>query len=443
MATLVEKHHLNMTNQSGTNNNNKFWNIEIFDDGDTTVTYGRQGDDGQTSRKSHGSLSSAQAFANKMIRSKNKKGYLEISVVDSATITKSAAKNVSASNLESIAQNQIRSNNPNVVSLISYLTKVNAHNISNSTGGQITFNDTTGLFSTVQGVVGQDVIDQANDILVKIGDSVAKGKYNDTFDEYSNQYLSLIPQDFGRRKLNIKEFWADVQKVQSQKQILDSLQASLVTATSAPKTKKTVKTPEEQVFDVQLDLVECGKTIDRIKKKYHSSRQSAHACHHLDVKKVYSVDINTVSSAFAKDGKNCKNVWELFHGTRASNLLSILKGGLMMPSASSTNVTGKMFSGYPGKEGLYFSDQSTKSLNYAYGYWGGKQDNNCFMFLADVAMEDYYVPTGPSDGPFPKRGYDSTFAKARKSNVNNNEMIVYGTSKINLTYLIEFSPNGR
>ena len=65
------------------------------------------------------------------------------------------------------------------------------------------------------------------------------------------------------------------------------------------------------------------------------------------------------------------------------------------------------------------------------------------MFIVDVAMGNYYVPKGPHDGPFPKRGYDSTFAKANKYNVMNNEMVVYATSKVNLKYLIEFSPNGR
>ena len=90
--------------------------------------------------------------------------------------------------------------------------------------------------------------------------------------------------------------------------------------------------------------------------------------------------------------------------------------------------------------GVYFSDQSTKSLNYAYGYWGGGQaDNNCFMFLADVAMGKYFVPPGPSVR-LPLSGYDSTFAQAGKSGVVNNEMIVYKTCQINPRFLVEFAP---
>ena len=100
-----------------------------------------------------------------------------------------------------------------------------------------------------------------------------------------------------------------------------------------------------------------------------------------------------------------------------------------------------MFSGNGrvGKPGLYFSDQSTKSLNYAQGYWGhGSTDNNCFMFNCSVAMGKYYVPSGPSSN-LPKPGYDSTFAMANRSGVMNNEMIVYSVDRCNLDYLVEFS----
>ena len=91
-------------------------------------------------------------------------------------------------------------------------------------------------------------------------------------------------------------------------------------------------------------------------------------------------------------------------------------------------------------DGLYFSDQATKSLNYSYGYWdGGAKDDHCFMFLADVAMGKTYTPTR-TWGNLPHAGHDSTFAKAGVSGVANNEMIVYRTGQANLRYLIEFGP---
>jgi len=441
MGTLIEKRHFIKSDHK--KNNNKFWNVEIYDDGEVTVRYGRVGDSGQSRTYQKGSEAAGRKFAESKIRSKLRSGrngeiaYREIEIVEGGTTTQTAQKTVAKANLESVAKKQIKYNNPNVAKLITYLTKVNAHQISSATGGQITFNDTTGLFSTPMGIVTQGNIDDANDILVKIGDMVAKGRYTAKLGDLTNDYLMLVPQNIGRKRLDVNNFWSDLAKVQKQKSIVDALQASLVTATTQPGRKKTVKLPEEQVFDVQLDLVEDSKTLAHIKKMYGKTRQSRHACYHLDVKTIYKVDINTVRQAFELDGAKMDNIWELWHGTRASNLLSILKGGLVIPPASSSHCTGRMFG-----NGVYASDQSTKALNYAYGYWGGKADNNCFMFLLDMAMGNYHVPARYGSG-FPVRNTDSTFAKANKSGVMNNEMIVYRTSQVNLKYLVEFSPNGK
>jgi poly [ADP-ribose] polymerase len=442
MATLVREEKYIKSDLR--NNNNKFWYIEVYDDGSVVTKYGRVGDKGQQRSKNLGSQGAAENFAEKKIKEKLRAGrngeiaYRPLNVVDSGGVSKVATKPVGKSNLESLAQNQIRNNNPIVKELITKLTKDNAHDITSATGGQITFNDVTGLFSTPLGIITQEGIDDARNTLVSIGDLVAKQNYGEKLKNLTNDYLMLVPQDFGRRRLEVSSFWSDLQKVQAQNQIVDALQASYASATTDPTKVKTVDVPEEQVFDVQLDFVEDPKIWKMVKNMYGKTRQSVHACQHLDVKRIYAVKINGVDTAFQKDGAKMKNVWQLWHGTRSSNLLSILKGGLIIPPASSSHCTGRMFG-----NGIYASDQSTKALNYAYGYWDrNRKDNNCFMFLLDMAMGDFYVPSGPSRN-FPAKGYDSTFAKGRVSGVGNHEMIVYRTSQINLKYLVEFSPHGK
>jgi poly [ADP-ribose] polymerase len=89
--------------------------------------------------------------------------------------------------------------------------------------------------------------------------------------------------------------------------------------------------------------------------------------------------------------------------------------------------------------GVYFSDQSTKSLNYAAGYWDGKaSDERCYMFLADVAMGRPWHPDRTGASVKPPAGYDSVYARGGKDRVLNNEMIVYRTSQVNLKHLVEF-----
>ena len=112
------------------------------------------------------------------------------------------------------------------------------------------------------------------------------------------------------------------------------------------------------------------------------------------------------------------------------NIISIMKNGLVIPPKNASYTTGAMFG-----VGLYFSDQSTKSLNYSYGYWDGTRDSNCYMFLADVLMGKAYIPSRASG--YKPDGYDSIFAKAHKSGVMNNEMIVM-PCQAKLKYLIEF-----
>jgi len=161
---------------------------------------------------------------------------------------------------------------------------------------------------------------------------------------------------------------------------------------------------------------------------------SSHSCSHLKLNEAYTVKISTMKDKFEKQGKPIGNIRQLWHGTRVANVLSILHKGLFIPPSSASFCTGRMFG-----DGIYFSDQSTKSLNYSYGYWdGGSRDNNCFMFLCDVSLGKPYIPRGGFSGNKPPAGYNSTFAKAGQSGVQNNEFIVYDTVQCNLVYLCNF-----
>jgi poly [ADP-ribose] polymerase len=416
-------------------NNNKFWYIELYDNAMVVTRYGRVGKKEQRREKSFVSQGSAEVFYSDKIREKTREGrngeiaYRPLNVVQDGEAVE--GKVINDVRLKDIAVKQIKSKNKSIVQkMIEYFTSVNAHNITDATGGQITFNQTTGLFSTPLGIVTQANIDEANRLLVQIGDKVAKGEYDRKLEDLTNSYLMLVPQDLGMSKIHVESVFRNVQAVQRQKSIVDSLEASLASIASKP--VDDAKAEAEAIFDVELDLVTDSKIINSIKRKFKDGINQNHDSAGLKVKTVYAVRIAKEDDAF-KQGSIVGNIKELWHGTRVSNILSILKCGLVIPPSSSAHCTGRMYG-----DGLYFSDQSTKSLNYSHGYWGGSQDDNCFMFLAEVAMGKEYSASRGWGSSYPVAGYDSTFAKGGTA-VMNNEMVVYKTAQARLKYLVEFS----
>ena len=423
-------------------NHNKVWYASLMDDHSVFVEWGRVGKKLQSQTKNFGSESQARTFIEKKYREKIKKGYEDLDIVDTdmpVTQNTGSTKSVSGSQLKQIAKSQIKHSNPLVAKLIDYFTQTNAHQIMKATHGAITFNDTTGLFSTPLGIVGQNSIDEANDILVSVGDIVAANDHdNPDLMALSQRYLRYVPTDIGMKRFDPHMFWRSLAEVQAQKAILDSLQASLVSATSNPKTTKT-KTPkkkDEQVFDVQLGLVEDPKVVAKITKFYQTSKGSHYDVRSYKVKTVYTVNIASEREAFKKVGAKMDNIWTLFHGTAASNCLSILKQGLIIPPSSSGHCTGRLYG-----DGVYGSDMSTKALRYATGGWGGRTANRTFMFIMDMAMGSYYEPTNSNymSVRYPVKNYNSTFAKAGRGGIANNEMIAYSTNQVQLKYLVEFS----
>ena len=56
------------------------------------------------------------------------------------------------------------------------------------------------------------------------------------------------------------------------------------------------------------------------------------------MKAVFEVDIATEREAFEREGKKIGGIVEAFHGSSHANILSILKGGLVVPPSSDPHV---------------------------------------------------------------------------------------------------------
>lgn len=406
-----------------TNNNNKHWTGTVTDNYDVILEWGRVGDSTQKKVKPFDSQYSAENFLDSKVKEKKRKGYSELNTL-SGTVT----VNHDISNLSDIAKKQIVSDDE-TEKLIDRLSKANVHKILEST--TLTFSNDTGLFATPLGIVTNDSIIEARQTLNSMSSYVQNKNFeNPDYITLLNKYLRLIPQKVGR-KLQ-PTIYADLDAIKAQNDIIDSLEVSYQQSISNPVNPDVQSVIAPKIFSCEIKTINDQSIIDYINKKFKETMQSMHSSSNLKVKKVYSVKIDKHYNDFEQHGRQIGNIMELWHGTKISNLLSILKSGLIIPPSGNPNVTGRMFG-----DGIYFSDQSTKALNYSNGYWSGNKENNCFMFLADVAMGKSFTPN-TYGGRLPEPGYDSTFAKARISSVSNNEMIVYKLHQANLKYLIEF-----
>lgn len=418
------------------NNNNKYWYITLFDDATTLVEYGRVGAKGAKSDKQHDSDDKALKFYETKCKSKEKgkkgqEGYRKLDTM----ATSGTSTNSGPLDLEAIVEEQIKSSSVDTKKLLRYFIKQNIHNITSNTA--ITYNKQSGLFETPCGAVTKKSIDEARVILNSINKYMNHtDKCERRYGKLVSEYLMLIPMNIGMRGFNPNEIFGNSSDITKQENILDSLEATCEAILNSATDEDGEKVTAPKVFDVEMDLVTDPDVIKHINKLYADTKSTQHVCHRMKPKRIFALRIGKMASNFEAKGKPLGNVKELWHGTRDGNILSILKGGLVIPKSNEGHCTGRMFG-----DGIYFSDQSTKALNYAAGYWSGSRVNKCYMFLADVAMGKEHRPTSWSSNMHNivrKNGTDSCFARGGKSGVKNNEMIVYKLEQANLKYLVEF-----
>lgn len=433
MPPIVDQTHL--VNCDFDRNSNKFVVFTLYDNATVESKWGRVGVTEQSKTWNFASQSEAKRQYDRKIadKLKIKSGRDAYTKVDIITPTVTSQSTVPSSNLEVIATRDIDVDSEMTRDLIRWLTKVNVHNIVSQT--TMTYNETEGVFRTPLGIVGKGMVDRARVLLDEISPYVQMGRYDEaSLKKLASEYLRIIPQDLGaaNRKIRIEDIFTDL-GLKKQSDLLDALDASIASVLTTPKNGSTVQTDGggcEKVFNLKLHQCDDQDQRNAVDKLFnHTRKREHHRVAGYEFTNLYTVEKPDMTSAWENDGAKLNNRMRLWHGTSYANILSILKQGLIIPK--------RYTNGWAYGPGIYFSDQSTKSLQYASGFWTGRNEGSrIFMFLADVGMGKYYVP----DGSIHKRpdGYDSVFAHAGKSGVANHEMIIGRPSQCNLLYLVEF-----
>jgi poly [ADP-ribose] polymerase len=416
MKTVVKKYELILAEVL--TNNNKFWRGICYSDGTGASEFGRVGYNAQTcDYPSHAVIESK-------MRQKLKKGYTPLKTVENTAMTNPiASRDVGNHELRQIARSQlIKSSNPTLDRLIDRLVQANVHKITSST--QITFNSSTGLFSTPLGIVTPEGITEARNLLPRINQRIAMQDWSSPdISRLVSTYLRIVPQAVGM-KLNIQNLFPDLQAIQKQSDLLDSLESSYQAMQSQPAPATNGK-PVEKVFAVDMDVLNDTRERDRINRWYESSKKDMHNYGGIKIREIYSVNLHEMTNGYENRTSPHEEVW---HGTSQANCLSILKSGLKCSPPSTAAIAGKMFG-----NGVYGAKNSSKSLGYTLGRWGQSTGDSGWLFVCDFAMGKTHTAHGSCNPP---HGYDSIWARAGRG-LYNDELIVYRNSQVKIKYLLE------
>lgn len=426
-------------------NNNKFYRVVEHDDGNVTSYWGRVGVDNPQS-------TTKRANFDTVVKGKIKRGYKETEIQSSsapkpaATVNRQVLHKVASTSLAS------DSKDPALASAIQFMVDQNRHEIVKTSGGVLKVDD-SGVVKTPLGIVSAKAIDEAGKILDKVSSNSGKTSKR----TLTSDYLTLIPQKVKGRDW-ADTFFDDGSKVLEQKNLLRQLRSSLDWYNSQDATNDDSDGSDDfknlqNIFNVKLSTLSSRTNEYKdIVALYNKTRKSQHASYSLKVKNIYKLTYSAdIQEAFEKVAKDLGNVKRLWHGTDAGNVLSILREGLFCPPLgdSKFKTSGRLFS--INGSGIYNSDESSKALNYSYGYWHGTRNPRCFMFFNDVIMGNAYFPNKDvkNGGRFSAHNayygtngegkrFNSISVKGGTCGVVNNEMIVWNKEQIMLRYLVEF-----
>lgn len=447
----IENKLLMCTNANG--NNNKFYSIELQTDSTNRFQifshYGRINgtviDGGAFEvRHFHDDESEARKTFNKIVKTKKrpktrvkdgntyKENYIEIDVIASSVGSENIQEKGTIKGTIDIDIfkdfNKIERN------LLINLEKENVHDILNKTAMKYQ----GGALQTPLGALTLSHIDKAKDILDLINNAVTNNESDDEIKKLNNSYLSLIPRNLGGN-ISKHSLIMEATKILQEYDLINQMKTAINLSI-----QKSMNTNTDDI-DVGFNLSLAPSSVAReITHNFEKSRKHRNLSRYK-IKNVFKItnkeeriryekkaDQLLANKTNKKRHKFSYTELDMYHGSRNSNVLSILMNGFYVPPRTAKHTTGRMFG-----DGVYGADSSTKALNYSAGVWGGQSNkfNNLFCFVTRFAMGEVYETQHSRMSGAPS-GYDSIFAKGG-ADLANNEYIVSSSDQTTMTYLIE------
>lgn len=461
-------------------NSNKFYNteVQVAKSGEARIytCYGRTGGTQAKEYRVCDNQSHAEIECDKIIKSKIKKGYVEVKLAKAdvgsdvgkakieVSVTVEAAKKAGVKFEE--ADDTKSSLHPEVKDLVRTWFGVTQDFIDLNLD---TKKCALGQLSLDQLNKGRDILDEARKIIH------LKKPDIDELNKLTNSYYSNIPHNFGYTRINADTLRLDNDiKVDAALDMLDVFQD----AKNVEKviSKKSNIDSQYSTLNADLNWLDPSdptwKWIDAM--LHETKAPNHHFLGKLKTHKIFKVSRNGEESIFINNAesiaKECKkqiipqtyskfvksrpdiskelmplykqaNILPGWHGTRRANMIGITTRGFLIHPGAGVVTAGAMYG-----SGIYLASNSTKSINYCDvkgSYWAKGNNRTAYLYLVDAAFGEMKLVS--SSGSYSKNSikpHHSVFAQAGKGGVINDEMIIYNQTGISqqhvIRYIIEF-----
>lgn len=465
------------------NNNNKYYNMEIVKSDKNQfylfTQYGRVGGTAAKEYRSCDSQTQAETEGEKIIKSKLKKGYVEVKLAKSdigsevgktkvdSTVSVDTLKRLGASVTEK--DESASKLHPQVQALVRTWFGVTQEFVELNLD---TKKCPLGQLSADQLDLARQILDQAR---LQVS---AKKPDVPELNKLTNQYYSNIPHNFGYRRLDADALRLDNNdKIDKAFDILDVFaDAKNVQAVIS---KKSAVDSQYATLKADLEFVDpSSPTFKWIDAMLHGTRASNHgSLGKLKTHKIFQVNrhgedtnwLETAEEIAKKCGKfvpsdvyaklvaqredvpkelvslyKNANILPGWHGTRRANMIGITTKGLLIRPSGVAHA-GSMFG-----DAIYWATNSTKSINYCDvkgSYWAQGTNSKAYLFLADVAFGTQKVVQ--SSHFYTKENIKpahSVWAKAGPS-LYNEELMTYTATgpgqQHRIRYIIEFETQAK
>ena len=403
------------------------------------TSYGRTGAAYAAKEERFPERSNAESEFDALIKSKIKKGYRKVEMAATSQGTDVGNTRILSTDVKltpTVTKNSV-SLEASIVNLVTRLYNAAGQSCQSQLQGSLQTSAKNPLGTLTQGQIaaGKQVLYDVNQYLAANKHLI--NSVDPKIVKFSNEFYSAIPQNIPLRPKDegSRVSWL-AQHCLNRPAILDEKSDLLDLLGDVKGMIQGFDSTDIGVKYQQLncDIRPATSAEHTYAKQYMEGSQSSRHSWSVRLLEVWSV-IN--KNQFVNDPilQETGNVQELFHGSRAANILGICKSGLLLRPPGAY-VTGSMFG-----NGLYFADKSTKSSQYAtadYSYSSRRTDNSAFMFIAQVALgkiKEYQdAQTHLREAP---AGHHSVKGCAGRSLVHN-EYIIYRIKQHKLKFLCRF-----